>query len=229
MRIFAIGIVCAGLAACDTPNFRTAQFQFGSASTLAATGNLRFVTERDRQLPHGRSKVVCSEPSPDYAVASGTDANAAAKAASPSPITELTGSVTTTEAVTPLTGREKGVLALRDGLFAACQAYVNGLIGKDAYSIVLSQYGMLLVGLLGSPATVAVTAADPKKPGVVNVLPPDSGSSFAVMLVSCINLYDPTRRDYDPAETGVPYLYNEVLDRKTCRDVIRRAASGRAG
>ena len=39
------------------------------------------------------------------------------------------------------------MVALRDGLYSACQAYANQLIGKDAYSLILSQYGNLLVAL----------------------------------------------------------------------------------
>jgi hypothetical protein len=45
MRVFAAGMVCLALAGCDSPNFRTSQFQFGSAQTLAATGNLRFASQ----------------------------------------------------------------------------------------------------------------------------------------------------------------------------------------
>ena len=30
-----------------------------------------------------------------------------------------------------------GVVALRDGLYAACQAYANGVLGQDAYSLIL--------------------------------------------------------------------------------------------
>ena len=226
MRWIAALAAFASLAACDTPNFRTAQFQFGDAQTLAATGNLRLVTERDRRLPENTARVMCSEPSPDYAVASGTIANSTFQAASPSPISQLSGALTTSETVSTGTGRDKGVLALRDGLYAACQAYVNGLIGKDAYSIVLSQYGLLLVSLLQQPANINIPA-DAKKLPNINLPKPNTGSPFAVMLVACINQYDPTRRDYSKAEA--PYDYNPMLSRERCGDVMRLAGSLKAG
>ena len=182
------------------------------------------MTERTRKLPENETKVVCSEPSPDYAVGSGTTANGSVKAVSTSPISELTGGVTTSESVTKLDGREKGVLALRDGLYAACQAYVNGLIGKDAYSIILSQYGMLLVGIMQGAPLISVSGDAAKKTPQINVPNPETGSPFAVMLVACINQYDPTRRDY--SEREAPYLYNKMLSREVCRDVVTRAGSG---
>jgi Putative peptidoglycan binding domain len=51
------------------------------------------------------------------------------------------------------TGRTAGVVALRDGLCAACQAYANGALGQDAYSVILSQYGTLLVRLVSASST----------------------------------------------------------------------------
>ena len=223
MRALAIGVVCLGLAGCDTPNFRTAQFQFGDSATLAATGNLRFVSERERRLPHTTASVVCTEPSPDYAVASGTDTSGTVKSTSTtSPISEGTLSLKTTETVVQLEGRSKGVLALRDGLYAACQAYANGIIGKDAYSVVLSQYGLLLVALMrddlyqkeGSQARAASQTP--------------SSSAFAAVLVSCINSFDPTRRDYAET-TSDRFHYNPLLTRRRCDEILRRAGTGRLG
>jgi len=66
-------------------------------------------------------------------------------------------------------GRTAGVVALRDGLYAACQAYANGVIGKDAYALIISQYGNLLVALASggvtggaaAPASAAGSSATP--------------------------------------------------------------------
>lgn len=226
MRIIGVALALAGLTACDTPNFKTSQFQFGDATTLAATGNLRFVSQRTRKLPLSTSTVICSEPSPDYAVSSGTDANGTIKAVAPSPISELNGALKTTETVVQLDGREKGVLALRDGLYAACQAYANGTIGKDAYSVILSQYGLLLVALMQNPSPITITG-DAKKAANVAIPRAESASAFAAVLVSCINDADPTRRDYDDRDNR--YTHNSLLTRSLCASVLRRAASGKLG
>jgi hypothetical protein len=71
----------------------------------------------------------------------------------------------TTEAVTAQLGRTAGVVALRDGLYSACQAYANRIIGKDAYALILSQYGNLLVALAGSGGGNPAAASGGINPG----------------------------------------------------------------
>jgi hypothetical protein len=124
-------------------------------------------------------------------------------------------------------GRTAGVVALRDGLYKACEAYANGVIGKDAYALVLSQYGNLLVALAGgtsggsnaggapsAPATavpagiaVAVTGGAPtgSNPSSSTASAPAANAGVAQMqqeavqglLVTCINEFDPTVRPAD--------------------------------
>ena len=62
----------------------------------------------------------------------------------------ISGSNSFTETISAMAGRTAGVVALRDGLYKACEAYANGVIGKSAYALILSQYGNLLVALAGS-------------------------------------------------------------------------------
>jgi hypothetical protein len=125
-------------------------------ATLAPAGDYRIVTVRQRSDSLGTANVqdsheiVCSEPSPDWATAlaaaqSITGSGGITGGASGS----LSASNSSTETITALAGRTAGVVALRDGLYASCQAYANGVIGKDAYALVLSQYGNLLVALAG--------------------------------------------------------------------------------
>jgi hypothetical protein len=118
--------------------------------------------------------ILCSEPSPDWAIAFGTAfAGAASGGASGGPSGSISGSANTTEAVTAALGRTAGVVALRDGLYSACQAYANQVLGKDAYSLILSQYGNLLLALAsgsggggagGSAGSAPTASATP--PGV---------------------------------------------------------------
>jgi hypothetical protein len=121
------------------PLTTTAPFDPGSA-VLLPSGDYHLATVRMRK-PSGE-EVFCSEPSPDWAVAYGRALAAAASGGvSGGASGSLSGSASTTEAITAMAGRTAGVVALRDGLYSACQAYVNGVIGKDAYSLILSQYG----------------------------------------------------------------------------------------
>jgi hypothetical protein len=95
-------------------------------------------------------EMLCEEPSPDWAIAFGTAfAGAASGGPSGGPSGSVSGSASTTEAIAAAAGRTAGVVALRDGLYSACEAYANQVIGKDAYSLILSQYGNLLVTLAG--------------------------------------------------------------------------------
>ena len=155
--VVAMTVLAMGLAACS-PSLRTSPLAFGDATGVYTAGNLRLVTERNRVQPAtGRVlPTLCTEPSPDYAVA-------VDQTASLSVILETLGQgkldLSSTEKATALDGRSAGVLALRDGLYAACQSYVNGVIGHDAYALILSQYGDELVELMHASTTPPVPAA----------------------------------------------------------------------
>ena len=104
------------------------------------------------------------------------------------------------------------MLALRDGLYAACQAYVNGVLGHDAYSLVLSQYGNLLVALAGTKTSgtpVGYTAQE---------------SAILGMMVACLSEHDPTRIRPSLA-SGKPDL-NPLLSVKGCSYLLSQLAKG---
>ncbi len=190
------------LTACDSPSAKVTQFRFGTANTLATTGNLRLVSERPRPGPDGSLlPIVCTEPSPDYAIAFGQNGNFNANVTIPEKATVGGGGAyAQTEAVTQLNGRAPAVLALRDGLFAACQAYANGVIGHDAYSMILSQYGTLLVALVAEkPGEAGSSAASARR------------ATLSAMLVACIGRHDGTR---------IPQSENRLLTEPFCRRVL---------
>ncbi|WP_342149855.1 hypothetical protein [Methylorubrum sp. SB2] len=202
MRVFlSIALACL-VSACDTPSAKVTQLQFGTSTTLATTGNLRLVTERPRPGPGGSLlPIVCTEPSPDYAVEFGRTGKAEADVSIEKKGTgKLSGDFTQTEKVTQLAGRSSAVLALRDGLYAACQAYANGVIGHDAYSMILSQYGTLLVALVAKPDG-ALDATAQKR------------ATFSAMMVACISQHDQSR---------IPLTDNQLLTPTFCRQVLTR-------
>lgn len=204
MRIVIAGLLLGALSACDSPSLRVSQLQFGTFNTLATTGNLRLVTERLRPMGDGGPALptVCTEPSPDYAIAFGQKADGNVKVTLPQGSGEGGLKLETTEVATALAGRTAGVLALRDGLYAACQAYANGTIGHDAYAIILSQYGTLLVALASpSPDTSSGGKGDPGR-----------RATLAALLVSCISEFDRTR--LAPSQ-------NPLLDKQFCKSVLR--------
>jgi hypothetical protein len=212
MRLVIACLIGGLTIACDSPSLRVTQFQFASSDTLATTGNLRLVTERLRPMPDGHPALptVCTEPSPDYAIAFGQKLDGTAKVTLPQGSGEGGLKLETTEVATQLAGRTAGVLALRDGLYAACQAYANGTIGHDAYAMILSQYGTLLVAL----------ASD--KPEIAGIGKGDPGrrATLSALLVSCISEFDRTR--LTPSQ-------NPLLSERFCRAVLARGLNYGAG
>ncbi|MCJ2113767.1 hypothetical protein MKK64_21605 [Methylobacterium sp. E-025] len=203
------------LASCADPNIAPVGFELGSVRSAAVLGpNLRTISERDRQIFDGQTgeflvlPTVCSEPSPDVAIAFGRALAANASVG----ISGNTGAggftSTSAETATGLEGRTAGVLALRDGLSEACRAYANGVIGQDAYALILSQYGNLLVALAG---TGTAGSAAPRFSA--------QETALSALLVSCISEHDPTRRG--AART------NPLLSEVVCKKLMGSILSGR--
>jgi hypothetical protein len=214
MRTPVLAIIAVLLASCGSPNTIPTHLQFGSSDTLITTAASRMVSERPRQiLGRGFLPTVCSEPSPDVAIAFGKALAAKGSFSEPNgPSISGEGSITETETATQLNGRTAGVLVLRDGLYAACQAYVNGVLGHDAYAIILSQYGNLLVALAGTGTTVQLnyTAQD---------------AAIAALLVTCISEYDPTRL-MAVYPDGAPIVNPLLRSPGVCSTLLNRLASG---
>jgi outer membrane protein OmpA-like peptidoglycan-associated protein len=122
------------------------------------TGEIRMITER--RHPVLGNPVTCTEPSPDVAKALSTLAQMGLSGGNGAANGSLSLSGGSAEAFAELAGRSTALLALRDGLFRACEAYANGIIGANAYALILSRYGQLMTTLfLGQDvAGVAVAA-----------------------------------------------------------------------
>ena len=162
--VIAVSAGCAALRGADNPIVLSPNTISGSSSAVLLPGaDYHLVTVRN----HGPSneQVLCSEPSPDWAVAFGKALGATASGKGPGGATgSLNATSSTTKSVVAMVGRTAGVVALRDGLYTACQAYANDVIGKDAYSLILSQYGNLLVALAGGGAAATADASKAAAP-----------------------------------------------------------------
>jgi hypothetical protein len=127
------------------------------------TADVRMVTER--QHPLLRNTVICTEPSPDVAKALATAVQLAAQGGNGAANGSLGFNGSSAEAAMELAGRSTALLALRDGMYRACEAYANGVIGQDAYALVLSRYGQLMTTLfLGQDITGAAGVAGSAAP-----------------------------------------------------------------
>jgi hypothetical protein len=231
MRAVSLVLLCVlsvVLAQCGyfaDPNAWPQKFKYGDSKNLAAGADIRFVNEREREVPGaGFLPTMCTEPSPDVAIAFGRTL-AAQGSYSQTNEPSVSGSLnaSSTETATELAGRTAGVLALRDGLYAACQAYTNGVLGQNAYAMVLSQYGNLLVAL-ASPAPASSGSGGSGGSGTNPALFTPQQSMMAALLVSCISEYDPTRLGAAYAN-GRPAT-NPMLSQRFCRRFLANVANG---
>ena len=118
------------------------------------TADVRMITQRNR--PGSPNPIICTEPSPDVAKALSTAAQLSGSGGNGTATGSLAAGGASAEAALALAGRSTALLGLRDGLFRACEAYANGVIGADAYALVLSRYGQLMTTLfLGQDVTGA--------------------------------------------------------------------------
>lgn len=215
-----LGASLGGCAIFADPNAWPQKFNYADSKNLASGANVRYVNDRLREMP-GREDhplaTMCTEPSPDVAVAFGTSIAAQASIAAQGG-GQNSGSfnASTSEVATALAGRTASVLALRDGLYATCQAYANGALGQSAYALGLSQYGNLLVAMTSVNGVDANGKPIPGPNPVINT--PDQ-SAAAALLVACISEYDPTRLGaLDPATGQIKT--NRVLNRDFCLKYI---------
>ena len=182
MRVVSLAFACVlatalgGCAIFADPNAWPQKFKYGDSANLASGANVRYVNDRLRDMPGREGRplaTMCTEPAPDVAVAFGTSLGASANISGQGSGGFGAG---TSEAAMQLAGRTAGVLALRDGLYATCQAYANGALGQSAYALGLSQYGNLLVALTahdpGASGGTTVSALGPS----ISITPNNGGA-----------------------------------------------------
>lgn len=173
MRLAGLIVTAALVSGCsileDNVQRGFERITIGGKPALVTTADVRIVTFRPHPLGH--REIVCAEPTPDVARALATALQVSAEVSG-----RGGGSFggSSAEAVTELAGRSTALLGLRDGLFRACEAYANGIIGDDAYALILSRYGQLMTTLflsqdIASAARTggaAVTLGTASAPGV---------------------------------------------------------------
>ena len=197
-RGLCLAAVVAALAGCQnpdavpppyivqqpSPNGGSAPLPGVDSAFLTSGGDSRLITLRPPPSSKNdpiHQEILCSEPSPDWATAFATLRQLSGQGSAPGgPSASLQISSSDTETIAQMAGRTAGVVALRDGLYSACQAYANGIIGRRPYALILSQYGDLLVALTGGGTSSTLSAS---------VL---SQQALQALLVTCLTTDDRT-------------------------------------
>jgi hypothetical protein len=161
MRYVVLGFAALVLAGCSILEDDVARGYAQSGSLTPATfttADIRMITQRYRQ--GSPNPIICTEPSPDVAKALSAAAQVSGSGGNGTATGSFAAGGASAEAALALAGRSTALLDLRDGLFRACEAYANGVIGADAYALVLSRYGQLMTTLfLGQDVTGAAGTA----------------------------------------------------------------------
>jgi len=140
----AAAIVCGS---CDGTIFKTFDLKQGRSLSIDARQRLVLVGYRDVKRSDGmivQQQIVCTEPSPDAIVAKA--AAVAASATSPQVAAAISGSMSESAASIGL--RTPTIQLLRDGLFRACEAYLNHAITQQDYHAILFNYDRIMTALL---------------------------------------------------------------------------------
>ena len=139
--------------------FRTFNVDGGESLSVDARQRMVLVTHkggktRDRM-------VVCTEPSPDAFTAQAASGQASGNVNVATPTAAGgqsqqsaagSGSFASSEAAASLAMRTQTVQLLRDSMFRACEAYMNGAIDQHQYNVVLLNIDRLMVTLMGVDA-----------------------------------------------------------------------------
>jgi hypothetical protein len=183
MRYVAPGFAVFVLAGCsiledDVARGYTQNYRFTTPAAFT-TADIRIISERVH--PVTGKTVICTEPSPDVAKALSAAVQSSGSGTNGTTTGSFAAGGGSAEAALALAGRSTALLGLRDGLYRACEAYANGVIGADAYALVLSRYGQLMTTLfLGQDITGAAgteTGGSIQSPPVSLTINPSGGGS----------------------------------------------------
>ena len=143
-------------------------------------------------------KIVCAEPSPDALSASAASAAGSSALNLPGTAGQPGGSgggglaVARNESAASIAIRTQTVQLLRDGLYRACEAYLNGAIDQNQYNVIIVNVHKLMVTLIGidaiggtqNVAPVAISAAAPGLATGANGGKPDGPNAAASVAVA---------------------------------------------
>jgi hypothetical protein len=131
-------------------------------TSVSADAKQRVIISATRGYEGKTRRIVCAEPSPNataaIAASLGTDLSARIPAApggtAIAPEANLAFQYALAEQVAYIGVRNSTIQLLRDGLYRACEAYMNGAIGDFGYSLILANYGRLMVALLSTEGLI---------------------------------------------------------------------------
>lgn len=160
------------LAGCSSRFYKEFTIDKDPPTSLSIDAGQRLLLVTDRGGENKKQRIVCAEPSPDmFAI------NAIGMALNiEPPVADGKGSISVGSAESAIAFgiRTQTVQLLRDGLYRACEAYLNGVLGKDEYHNIVKGYDEVLITLLALEGlTQQVPSQPPKLEGKVQTVDKD--------------------------------------------------------
>lgn len=138
--------VSLAAAACAPHIHDTFDVDTDTGATLDAQQRVILVTHHGGRK--GDRRIVCAEPSPDTMSAIA----AAASAAGGNGEVKANLGYAVSQSAASIGIRTPTIQLLRDGLYRACEGYLNGVLDEEAYEIILRNYDRVMVSLLAIDA-----------------------------------------------------------------------------
>src|SRR4051794_39125087 len=135
-------------------------------TSVSMDARQRVILSVDRTGPDGvKRRIVCAEPSPDTIAAAAASAGLSGGVSgipqAPTLAADVAGNAARSEQAAYIGARNATIQLLRDGLYRACEAYMNGALGDFGYGLVLSNYGRVMTALLSAEGLTRPTLAPP--------------------------------------------------------------------
>jgi hypothetical protein len=142
LRAIGISLAIGHLGACSTIH-KSFDIDGTPPKSLSVDAKQRVILVTDRGGPQHNRHVACAEPSPDVFVAAAASASVSADVAKQSG----QGSAQYAETAATLS-RGHTIQLLRDGLYRACEAYLNGAVDEHDYRDLLVFYDITMITTL---------------------------------------------------------------------------------
>ena len=158
-RVIGLSLIAGQLAACSTIH-KPFEIDGNPAKSLSVDARQRVILVTDHGGKNHSEHVVCAEPSPDVFVAAAASGSLSVDVGQNKGETQGQYS----EAAASL-ARGITIQLLRDGLYRACEAYMNGALDWEEYRDLLTFYDMTMITTL---AIEGVTQLKPPGPVSLN-------------------------------------------------------------
>lgn len=204
------------LGACTSAIHKPVVLDTSPATSISLDGKQRMIVAIEKGKD--KQKVVCAEPSPDALVGIAASASAGLGLAGKGNL-DVAGSLA--EAVQTVGKRTQTIQLLRDGLYRACEAYMNGAISKGEYKVLLSRiddFAVVLVALDGITGglNVPATALRPETKSSSGAKKSGSGNGDAEAAEADANVTSETKAGAEP-----PTMPDIQISGENAKEVVK--------